>query len=78
MLKGPWRITFDTNPDQCNIHCIMCEEHSKHNLSKGDMNRIMDFHIIEDVIEDAVGYGLKEIIPSTMGCLLYTSPSPRD
>jgi hypothetical protein len=25
---GPWRITFDTNPDDCNLHCIMCEEHS--------------------------------------------------
>ena len=72
MLKGPWRITFDTNPDQCNIHCIMCEEHSKYNLSKGNMNRIMDFRIIEKVIEDAVDYGLKEIIPSTMGePLLY-------
>jgi len=71
-LKGPWRITFDTNPDQCNIHCIMCEEHSNHNLSKGRKNRIMDFKIIEEVIEDAIDYGLKEIIPSTMGePLLY-------
>jgi len=71
-LKAPWRITFDTNPDQCNIHCIMCEEHSKYNLSKGKMNRIMDFEIIEQVIENSVKYGLKEIIPSTMGePLLY-------
>ena len=22
---GPWRITFDTNPDDCNLHCIMCQ-----------------------------------------------------
>ncbi|GAH31675.1 unnamed protein product, partial [marine sediment metagenome] len=37
-----------------------------------NMNRIMDFQIIEEVIEDAVNYGLKEIIPSTMGePLLY-------
>ncbi len=72
MLKGPWRITFDTNPDQCNINCIMCEEHSNYNLKKGNMNRIMDFQIIEEVIEEAVNYGLKEIIPSTMGePLLY-------
>ena len=71
-LKAPWRITFDTNPDQCNIQCIMCEEHSKYNLSKGNINRIMDFQIIEEVIEDTVDYGLKEIIPSTMGePLLY-------
>ncbi len=26
--EGPWRITFDTNPDNCNLKCIMCEEHS--------------------------------------------------
>ncbi len=32
----------------------------------------MDFRIIEEVIEDAVDFGLKEIIPSTMGePLLY-------
>lgn len=24
----PWRITFDTNPDDCNLRCMMCEEHS--------------------------------------------------
>jgi len=72
--KAPWRITFDTNPDQCNIHCIMCEEHSKYNISKGNMKRIMDFEIIEQVIENTVNYGLKEIIPSTMGePLLYKS-----
>ena len=71
-LKAPWRITFDTNPDQCNIHCIMCEEHSNYNLSLGNMNRIMDFEIIKQVIENTVNYGLKEIIPSTMGePLLY-------
>ena len=50
----------------------MCEEHSKYNLREGNMNRIMDFQIIEKVIEDTVNYGLKEIIPSTMGePLLY-------
>ncbi len=71
-LKTPWRITFDTNPDQCNIHCIMCEEHSYYNLGKRKINRIMDFKIIEEVVENAVNHGLKEIIPSTMGePLLY-------
>ncbi len=71
-LRSPWRITFDTNPDQCNLHCIMCEEHSRYNSKKEKMNRIMDFKIIEEIIEDTVKYGLKEIIPSTMGePLLY-------
>ena len=73
-IKAPWRITFDTNPDQCNIHCIMCEEHSKYNMSKKRVNREMDFFIIEDVINETVKNGLKEIIPSTMGePLLYKS-----
>ena len=71
-LRGPWRITFDTNPDQCNIHCIMCEEHSKYNRNKNKEIRIMDFDIIQKVIEESVNYGLKEVIPSTMGePLLY-------
>ena len=71
-MIAPWRITFDTNPDQCNLNCIMCEGHSKYKTNKKKTNRIMDFKIIEDVVEDAVKYGLKEIIPSTMGePLLY-------
>ena len=28
MNSFPWRITFDTNPDDCNLQCLMCEEHS--------------------------------------------------
>ncbi len=71
-LRGPWRITFDTNPDQCNLRCLMCEEHSNYNIDNKSIIRIMDFKIIEEVIEDAINYGLKEIIPSTMGePLLY-------
>jgi len=23
-----WRVTIDTNPEDCNLKCIMCEEHS--------------------------------------------------
>jgi len=51
-LIGPWRITFDTNPDQCNLRCIMCEEHSNYNIDNKSIIRIMDFEIIEEVIED--------------------------
>lgn len=71
-LKAPWRITFDTNPDQCNLHCMMCEEHSKYNFNKHKDFRIMEFKTIKEVVQDLVNYGLKEIIPSTMGePLLY-------
>ena len=72
-LIAPWRITFDTNPDQCNLKCIMCEEHSKYNTKKKDYKRIMDFKLIEHVIQHTAAIGLKEIIPSTMGePLLYS------
>lgn len=75
---GPWRITFDTNPDTCNMKCIMCEDHSPHSLTQkqrvkeGRPRRLMPFEMIEKVIADAVPHGLQEIIPSTMGePLLY-------
>lgn len=70
---GPWRITFDTNPDTCNLNCIMCEEHSPHSTlqdqrqARGQSRRIMPFHLIEQVVAQAVPHGLREIIPSTMG-----------
>ena len=72
--KGPWRITFDTNPDLCNLRCIMCEQNSIYN-NKTEIpkqNRLMDFRIIQKVIASAAKFGLMEIIPSTMGePLLY-------
>lgn len=76
--KGPWRITFDTNPDLCNLRCIMCEEHSVHSplqeqrKAEGRPRRVMPFELIERVVTDAAAEGLQEIIPSTMGePLLY-------
>ncbi|WP_196214077.1 radical SAM protein [Methanolobus vulcani] len=72
MEEGPWRITFDTNPDSCNIHCIMCEEHSEYRKEKKTSNRVMKPDIISEVVANAAPHGLKEIIPSTMGePLLY-------
>lgn len=75
---GPWRITFDTNPDTCNLRCIMCEEHSPYSplqtlrREEGRARRVMPFEMIEQVVADAAPHGLQEIIPSTMGePLLY-------
>jgi glycosyltransferase involved in cell wall biosynthesis/MoaA/NifB/PqqE/SkfB family radical SAM enzyme len=75
---GPWRITFDTNPDDCNIHCIMCEEHSRHSRLQEERRaakrppRRMPIALIRRVLADSAGTGLREIIPSTMGePLLY-------
>jgi len=74
-LDSPWRITLDTNPDLCNLHCIMCEEHSNYkklNISTKPTNRIMSFSVIQNVIQEITEYNTKEIIPSTMGePLLY-------
>jgi glycosyltransferase involved in cell wall biosynthesis/MoaA/NifB/PqqE/SkfB family radical SAM enzyme len=76
--SGPWRVTFDTNPDTCNLHCIMCEEHSPHSplqqdrRAEGRPRRLMPFDLIRRVVADAAISGLREIIPSTMGePLLY-------
>ena len=75
---GPWRITFDTNPDTCNLRCTMCEEHSPYSplqvrrREEARPRRLMPFEMIERVVADAVPHGLREIIPSTMGePLLY-------
>ena len=76
--SGPWRITFDTNPDDCNLHCIMCEDHSPYSTTQTDRRRAghpkrrMGIDLIRRVMEESRGTGLREIIPSTMGePLLY-------
>ncbi len=75
---GPWRITFDTNPDQCNFKCVMCECFSPYSdvrekrVKAGIPKRKMDINLIRQVLEQAQGTSLREIIPSTMGePLLY-------
>lgn len=76
---GPWRITFDTNPDDCNLKCIMCEEHSIYSScqtkrkQEGKPRRRMDIALIRKVLQESKGSPLREIIPSTMGePLLYS------
>lgn len=74
-----WRVTIDTNPEDCNLKCIMCEEHSPYsdfipNLYKetGVKRRRMEFATVVDIFNQAEALGVKEIIPSTMGePLLY-------
>ncbi|MGH7272822.1 MAG: glycosyltransferase, partial [Polyangiaceae bacterium] len=72
-LAGPWRITFDTNPDTCNLRCIMCEEHSplsdRQELRRaaGKPRRVMPMDLLRRVIAEGAANGLREVIPSTMG-----------
>ena len=74
-----WRLTLDTNPEDCNYHCIMCEEHSEYSdfkqklfEKKGIKRRVMPKEWLENIFNEAKELGVKEIIPSTMGePLLY-------
>lgn len=74
-----WRVTIDTNPEDCNLKCIMCEEHSPYSnfidtlyKETGVKRRRMDFESIKQIFEQASMLGVREIIPSTMGePLLY-------
>lgn len=78
MNTHPWRITFDTNPDECNLKCVMCEEHSPHSskqadrIACGQTPRRMDIQVLEKVLEELKDSPPRELIPSTMGePLLY-------
>lgn len=68
-----WRITFDTNPDDCNLSCVMCEDHSPYSntlaLRKKNKTprRRMPIELVEKIFQQAKELGVKEIIPSTMG-----------
>lgn len=69
-----WRITLDTNPEDCNLNCIMCEEHSPYSNFKqklfdetGIHHRRMPGEWIESIFKEAKELGVQEIIPSTMG-----------
>lgn len=68
-LPSPWRITFITNPDKCNLHCKMCDTFSAENrIHLQEKHRPeMDFSVIEKTVSILALHGLKEIIPSTMG-----------
>lgn len=77
--KKLWRITIDTNPEDCNLKCIMCEEHSPYSdfistlyKETGVKRRRMQFETVENIFNQAETLGITEIIPSTMGePLLY-------
>lgn len=80
MIPGSdfWRITLDTNPDHCNLNCIMCEDHSPYSDTKttrkenGRFRPMMSKSLLESVLQQAAALGFREVIPSTMGePLLY-------
>ncbi len=70
MSTGPWRVTFVTNPDDCNLRCLMCGGHSDlARLAAGPRPepRRLDLALVQAVLDERHGRGLSEVIPSTMG-----------
>lgn len=67
-LAAPRRITFDTNPDDCNFSCVMCEQHSEyspHQKARKEAKirrRRMDFDLMKQIITEAAPLGLEEIV----------------
>lgn len=77
--KSLWRITLDTNPEDCNLNCIMCEEHSEYSSFKSNLfaktgirNRRMTETMIQNIMKEASELGVQEVIPTTMGDPLVT------
>jgi len=67
----PWRITIDTNPDECNLKCTMCDTHSPFSTKK-KIRKSMDSTLLENILDEVLKLQVKEIIPTTMGeALLY-------
>lgn len=66
-----WRVTLDTNPEDCNLSCTMCEEHSPFSTyikeKLGGKHRRMPKEWLEPIFMQAQKMGVKEMIPSTMG-----------
>lgn len=74
MADQLWRVTIDTNPEDCNLRCTMCEEHSPYSdfmeklyARTGVRKRRMSIEQVESIFLQCRNLGVKEIIPSTMG-----------
>ena len=66
MRAAPFRVTLDTNPDDCNFNCTMCEQHSVHSTAQaervaaGIRKRRMAPDIFEGVLDELAPLGLGE------------------
>ncbi len=58
-----------TNPDDCNLACRMCREHSPLAASgaRSLPPRRLDAALVESVLRERAGSALEEVIPSTKG-----------
>ncbi|MCX5731745.1 MAG: radical SAM protein, partial [Deltaproteobacteria bacterium] len=69
MLPLPWRITFVTNPDECNLRCPMCSAHSDEARVSRPAASTPRRLALRDVIRaiDSLSPPPREVIPSTRG-----------
>ncbi len=77
-MSGPVRLNFDTNPDDCNLSCGMCEGHSPYSAlrrlrEQGARPRSrMDPAILRAVFDELRGTCFREAVSSSNGePLLY-------
>lgn len=68
---GPWRITFVTNPDDCNLGCAMCEcgvgAPAWGERERRSAPRRLAPERVFAVLDEREGSALREVIPSTTG-----------
>ena len=64
---GPWRLTFVTDPDDCNLACEMCREHSPLAPERPEVPRRLPLALVARVLDELAGSRLAEVIPSTVG-----------
>ena len=64
----PWRVTFVTNPDECNLRCPMCATHSdeaRTTRPAGPPRRLALADVIRSL--DSLSPPPREVVPSTRG-----------
>jgi MoaA/NifB/PqqE/SkfB family radical SAM enzyme len=68
VLPSPWRVTFLTNPDECNLRCPMCATHSEEARASSVVTppRRLALHDVIQAIDSLVPPP-NEVIPSTRG-----------
>lgn len=65
--RGPRRLTFVAVPDECNLACAMCREHSPLAPRPPAPPRRLPLTAVLAVLEEVAARGLAEVIPSTTG-----------
>jgi MoaA/NifB/PqqE/SkfB family radical SAM enzyme len=68
-LPAPRRLTLVTSPDDCNLGCAMCREHSPHAApaAAGVAPRRLPEALARRLLADPLCAAIEEVVPSTMG-----------